>query len=308
MARMFAHLWHSGRYNIDGTPWACLCRSALEGLDWLEFAMCKLMTGIYSTGVRYTQIKTLFYDQLVCDTTAEQIVVLNAGYDTKFYRFADKLRGKICIEVDDPARQAQKRRILDNGRVDRSHVTYVSSADLFSGVIDPTKSVLFVAECLFYVEGWHNPCDVARFISANFHDAELCYDAFYLSYGIRYWRMRSYGIIRSLILFIIRKCCSDNPDSFFGLSRGTETAIPHVCGLTRIKNVITVTVFDLFNRKFFASAEYRRPVVDRTTVGLVVDESETYWPRRNRQPCFGIIHCATEVVVNAEATSIAEVV
>lgn len=42
----------------------------------------------------------------------EQIVVLGAGYDSRAYRFADRLGGRPVFEVDHPATQQRKERIL----------------------------------------------------------------------------------------------------------------------------------------------------------------------------------------------------
>lgn len=46
------------------------------------------------------------------DTPVEQVVVLGAGYDARAWRFADQLAGRPVFEVDFPATQARKQRIL----------------------------------------------------------------------------------------------------------------------------------------------------------------------------------------------------
>ena len=47
---------------------------------------------------------------------AEQVVVLGAGYDSRAYRFAEELAGRPVFEVDYPATQARKERILEGMR------------------------------------------------------------------------------------------------------------------------------------------------------------------------------------------------
>lgn len=42
-----------------------------------------------------------------------QVVILGAGYDTRALRFADRLSGRPIIEVDFPATQEKKRRLID---------------------------------------------------------------------------------------------------------------------------------------------------------------------------------------------------
>ncbi len=46
------------------------------------------------------------------DAPIEQVVVLGAGYDARAWRFADELAGRPVFEVDFPATQARKERIL----------------------------------------------------------------------------------------------------------------------------------------------------------------------------------------------------
>lgn len=55
-------------------------------------------------------------DQLATflETHAEsQVVILGAGYDTRAMRFADRLKGRTIIEVDFPATQERKRKLID---------------------------------------------------------------------------------------------------------------------------------------------------------------------------------------------------
>jgi methyltransferase (TIGR00027 family) len=43
----------------------------------------------------------------------DQVVILGAGYDTRAYRFADRLRGRRVYELDFPSTSRRKRRIVE---------------------------------------------------------------------------------------------------------------------------------------------------------------------------------------------------
>jgi methyltransferase (TIGR00027 family) len=65
-------------------------------------------------GVYYLhQARTKHLDAVVldeCSRGLEQLVLLGAGFDTRAYRFADRLRGARVFEVDHPLTSAEKRR------------------------------------------------------------------------------------------------------------------------------------------------------------------------------------------------------
>lgn len=63
----------------------------------------------------YVIARTKFFDNLFLQCLQDgftQIVLLGAGYDSRAYRFASQSRGSIIYEVDAPATQQEKHRIL----------------------------------------------------------------------------------------------------------------------------------------------------------------------------------------------------
>ncbi len=61
------------------------------------------------------QLRTRALDEVVLDfvrASGRQLVILGAGYDARAWRFARELEGAQVFEVDHPATQARKRRIL----------------------------------------------------------------------------------------------------------------------------------------------------------------------------------------------------
>jgi methyltransferase (TIGR00027 family) len=66
-------------------------------------------------GVMYMQVRTRILDDLLLAFVARggrQIVLLGAGYDCRALRFADRLDGATVFEVDHPATQGRKRKVL----------------------------------------------------------------------------------------------------------------------------------------------------------------------------------------------------
>jgi methyltransferase (TIGR00027 family) len=89
------------------------------------------------------------------DAGVEQVVLLGAGYDTRAYRFAARLRGKRVFEVDHPATSAMKqRRVARVLGAPPAHLTYVPVNFLVEKVeerlrangYDPSRVTLFVWE------------------------------------------------------------------------------------------------------------------------------------------------------------------
>lgn len=59
----------------------------------------------------YIYSRTLYFDNALSAAIkagVEQVVILGAGYDTRFYRFGTSLNGIACFEMDFPATQAAK--------------------------------------------------------------------------------------------------------------------------------------------------------------------------------------------------------
>jgi methyltransferase (TIGR00027 family) len=71
--------------------------------------------------VLYMQVRTRVLDDVLLDFVAgggRQVVLLGAGYDARALRFAGELVGARVFEVDHPATQGHKRRVLARRRLD----------------------------------------------------------------------------------------------------------------------------------------------------------------------------------------------
>lgn len=88
-----------------------------------------------------------------------QVVILGAGYDSRAFRFADKLRGVRVFEIDHPATQARKRSILEAAdMLSPSNLTYIPvdfnresfQAALAEHGFSPRRKTLFLWEGVSY--------------------------------------------------------------------------------------------------------------------------------------------------------------
>lgn len=96
-----------------------------------------------------------FFDEVVDRHLGDmaQLVILGAGFDTRAYRLPKDTRVR-AFEVDMPATQALKRRMLEMAGIDTSRVTFVSAdfekedwlARLTEAGFDPGKRTLFLWE------------------------------------------------------------------------------------------------------------------------------------------------------------------
>lgn len=78
--------------------------------------------------VLYMQVRTRVIDDILCDFVdggGRQVVILGAGYDCRAHRFAARLEDCSVFEVDHPATQRRKRRILD-GEGEGGNLRYVT--------------------------------------------------------------------------------------------------------------------------------------------------------------------------------------
>lgn len=78
--------------------------------------------------VLYMQVRTRVIDDILCDFVdggGRQVVILGAGYDCRAHRFSARLAESAVFEVDHPATQRRKRRILD-GEGEGENLRYVS--------------------------------------------------------------------------------------------------------------------------------------------------------------------------------------
>jgi methyltransferase (TIGR00027 family) len=78
--------------------------------------------------ILYMQVRTRVIDDILCDFIdggGRQVVILGAGYDCRAHRFAARLEESAVFEVDHPATQRRKRRILD-GEGEGGNLRYVT--------------------------------------------------------------------------------------------------------------------------------------------------------------------------------------
>ena len=105
MARALEHLQPEPKRVVDD-PYAHLflsraSRTALAA--WSGSLTGRALRRLGRTGTTYVPLRHRFIDDhLVAslDEGAEQVVLLGAGYDTRAYRFADRLAGRPVFEVD----------------------------------------------------------------------------------------------------------------------------------------------------------------------------------------------------------------
>jgi len=77
----------------------------------------------------YVMARTRYFDALFTDALnneIEQIVILGAGYDTRAYRFRDKLMRTSVFEVDAPFTQTVKLEKLKKAGIPHGHVRFVA--------------------------------------------------------------------------------------------------------------------------------------------------------------------------------------
>lgn len=95
----------------------------------LRAGVVKLIDALFPGHHGYVLVRTRYIDELLGQALtegAQQVVLLGAGFDSRPYRFADRLAGAAVFEVDHPATSAMKRakvqRLLGAAP---DHVTYV---------------------------------------------------------------------------------------------------------------------------------------------------------------------------------------
>jgi len=96
----FAELFLSGKYK-----WLLPGRV-------LRNAVVQLIEAQFVGHHNYVIARTRYFDDVVAECLAdkhEQIVILGAGFDSRAYRFADRLQGVAVFEVDHPATSEIKR-------------------------------------------------------------------------------------------------------------------------------------------------------------------------------------------------------
>jgi methyltransferase (TIGR00027 family) len=74
------------------------------------------------------QLRTRVLDDVLLGFAAQggrQVLVLGAGFDCRAARFRHELDRAVVFEVDHPATQAKKRRVLDEGDIETARVVYL---------------------------------------------------------------------------------------------------------------------------------------------------------------------------------------
>ena len=105
MARALEHLKPEDQRVVDD-PWARLFLSAPSRRAlavWSGSLTGRVLRRLGVTGTTYVPLRHRFIDDhllAALDGGAEQVVLLGAGYDTRAYRFADRLAGRPVYEVD----------------------------------------------------------------------------------------------------------------------------------------------------------------------------------------------------------------
>jgi methyltransferase (TIGR00027 family) len=110
-------------------PRAARLMSDPYGLRFIYPALATVFaTGITSTAmavrwvtplrrwILYMQVRTRVIDDILCDFVdggGRQVVLLGAGYDCRAHRFSARLAESTVFEVDHPATQRRKRKILE---------------------------------------------------------------------------------------------------------------------------------------------------------------------------------------------------
>jgi methyltransferase (TIGR00027 family) len=105
MARALEHLKPPDQRVVDD-PWAqvFLSTAARRALAaWSGSMTGRVLRRLGATGTSYVPLRHRFIDNHLAtalDAGVTQVVLLGAGYDTRAYRFADRLDGRPVFEVD----------------------------------------------------------------------------------------------------------------------------------------------------------------------------------------------------------------
>lgn len=133
--------------------------------------------------------RTAFFDEIVgqaLDENAPQLVWLGAGYDSRAYRFADRIRDTLLFEVDLPSTQQRKKTMLQQAGVAVPESLAFVPVDLTREALgealraagfDPARRTLYVWEGVCYylpAEAVDATLSAVRDISPA--GSELCFD------------------------------------------------------------------------------------------------------------------------------------
>jgi methyltransferase (TIGR00027 family) len=165
--------WTMDQFGVRRDVAAARIMPILPGVPWLASRLTSFpmffahrVTGFVPKTFRYpfkgevppqleAAARVTFFDDIVERSVPEidQLVILGAGFDTRPYRLPHDTSVR-SFEVDRPATQDVKRRLLDEVGVDTRAVTFVAAdfgkddwlAELIDAGFDPTRPALFVWE------------------------------------------------------------------------------------------------------------------------------------------------------------------
>lgn len=149
----------------------------------LEAAYAIAFPGTYL----YLHARMLWADAITINEAQhglEQLVILGAGYDTRFHRMRDALRHVDLFEVDHPATVRRKAGCLRAAGVESRRVTPIPfnlnhgdlpTALLHAGV-DPHRKTLFIAEGLLFYLSRLTVGKMLYGIAHQFDDAAIAFD------------------------------------------------------------------------------------------------------------------------------------
>lgn len=113
----FAERFLSGQYKV-----ALFARPLRDGIE-------RLIESLFAGHHWYVIARTRYFDDFLLSQLAkapEQLVILGAGFDSRAYRFSDRLSKVAIFEVDHPATSSAKKAKLQSVLGDvKNNVTYV---------------------------------------------------------------------------------------------------------------------------------------------------------------------------------------
>jgi methyltransferase (TIGR00027 family) len=174
--------------------------------------------GVYEYVIARTKIFDHFFNEAL-DEKVDQIVFLGAGYDSRSYRFRDRLGTTKVFELDIPVTQNHKKKCLSNASIEiPAQVSFVpinfnseSIADALSSTgFDNNKKTFFVWEGVTFYLSAEAVDATLEFVSSNSGaDSIIAFDYTALWPGI----MEAYGV-KELIAFNSKNQSGESAVSF----------------------------------------------------------------------------------------------
>ncbi len=144
--------------------------------------------------ITYIQVRHRYIDDALCtalDRGVQQVVIAGAGYDSRAYRFADKLAGKKVFELDFPSTSRRKAEIVaahagalpkvDICRVQVDFQAESTTHALARTDFDPSKPTFFIWEGVsMYLPRSVVKATLAQFKALAAPGSEVALDLWYL--------------------------------------------------------------------------------------------------------------------------------